>query len=794
MLSNKILVTSLITGVLIGLVGCSDSSSTLKVVDEVNTTIDDTNISTKKVSGRIVDPYIEGAILCEDLNKDENCTDNEQKSTASSKDGEFTFSNELTVGSHIITDVQGKHNGVDYNLLLSGIVSDDGTIDIISPLTTLHKKGLNEDQIVKILTDAGLEGLTITDILSDPMKGLSGKTSITDNELKYLQASLATYGLLKIIKGSETLSALGSKKLVNSSEINNIATTMVTAIKNSLNKNTFTTIQAQIDIAKSQIPTQYASYVNIPDVKIDVVIRTAVTIMDRVVESAYNKCKETDGDITLALQEASNTMSKTQADISKISEYYYGLENKNDLSTLMEYSPNSLSDDIQYGMTNDTGVLKLDDTNSFVTVDQQKISVNALEFYIHLNGGVLGDDFINIDVVSSYVQSITMNDSNQSYDVSDSKIDIPLDSINDGKNKWTIRLKDGREYYFYIYKGLFDAQAENLTYSGNTHYNFTSIKADGKVANDMFIQVDNNNNITTTSDDYKILLLPNDNGEVFVQNLKSSAGHSILSSNYENWRVASVNVDITGQDTNMSYNIDLDSLSANTAISGLFLKIDENSDGVAVPFTIEDTQRSDIWLHAHYAHPTATYSATCSGSLCTKDITDEVIFIATEDMHLGHQINSTYDFNTGKYQINNLSGDHNYSMLAFWLNENLDANYPTGYISSGVNSDNHNIVFQTISKDVNGTLLGEESFVKVARVVTFSGQPVIHYSDTVLKDSNNNFTLNYQNDSEGTISYILWGDESTDMKLSESANCEGITNCKTIIIGGDEDSSTDIEL
>ena len=93
-------------------------------------------ISSDTTIGKIVDPYIVGAVLCEDINKNGICESNEQLSSTSTVDGQFTFSSPLTAGSHIIVKTHGLHNGLTYDLNISGVVDSAGEIEVVSPITT----------------------------------------------------------------------------------------------------------------------------------------------------------------------------------------------------------------------------------------------------------------------------------------------------------------------------------------------------------------------------------------------------------------------------------------------------------------------------------------------------------------------------------------------------------------------------------------------------------------------------------------------------------------------------------
>lgn len=761
------------------MVGCGSSDSKTTPPNDTTT------------SGKIVDPYIVGAILCEDVDKDGVCESGEQKSTASTDDGEFTFSNALTSGSHIIISTQGKHNGVKYDLNLSGVVNVDGEIDVVSPITTLETRGLSKAQIVTLLTDAGITGLSQTDISSDPMSGLSGKTSVTNDELKKLQTSLAVYGLLKIMKGSDALTALTSTQLASSNEVQTIASSMVTAIKSSLNATTFSTIKSSMDAVRTGAGA-YGSY--IPDVTTDVIIKTAVTVMDRIVEAGYAKCNETDGDVTLALAEAMSTANSVNSQVETISQYYYGLENKALFASIPNQLKSALPSFVQQGISNNTGLLTLNAENEFSTVETQRI--NNLYGVIDLNGGTLGDSTINIVKLDTEIVSLSIeNDQNVTTDYPFTSIILNIDptTISDGKNKLTIVHNNGSEKYLEFYKGMYNSLDDNNSVNGNTNYSFNNLRANGVVASDMFVSVDNYNDVNTTYDDRWIYILPNNSGNIAVTNLNASGGYRVDSIEYEQYIVANPNSAKAGQDINTSSNIDVRKFVAGQSISGTLKKIDTTTNGLAEPFSQTlDATNGNIWVHAHYTNSSATYSSVCNGAKCENNETGDV-WVGTQDMHLENgsaHTSATYNFTNGEYSINKLATNTGYTLLAFWKAKNiLGTNYS---VESTTGND---IVMQGLNKDVNGTL---DSFdkVRIARVVTFSGQPNILYSKYADKNGSNIFTLNYQQDSSGTSSYILWGNSGDTLELNATiqSNCDDGHRCRAIKIGGDDDNSTNINL
>ncbi|HFU75498.1 MAG TPA: hypothetical protein ENK66_04555, partial [Arcobacter sp.] len=251
----------------------------------------DVDTITDKKSGVLVDPYITGAILCEDLNKNGTCDEGEQTSSATNSNGVFTFDNNLTAGSHIIIDTQGYHNDVPYTLDISGVVDDNGSIDVISPLTALLTKGLTSVQIVTMLQNAGLTNITEEDITANPLEG--GINSLnTNNKLRKLHATLAVYGMLKTIEGSDTLNNLSVQELVTSAqiggEVNQILTAMVSGITSALSEDTIANVQTQVDMYENQMSTP-------PEVSVRVVASTAVTAIDALTKIAYEACNQTDG-------------------------------------------------------------------------------------------------------------------------------------------------------------------------------------------------------------------------------------------------------------------------------------------------------------------------------------------------------------------------------------------------------------------------------------------------------------------------------------------------------------------
>lgn len=750
-------------------------------------------------TGTIVDPYIVGAVLCEDKNKNGTCetvSGEEQLSTPSNAAGIFTFSSPLTASSHIIIQTQGLHNGLTYDLNLSGVVDSGGKIEVVSPITTLETRGLSKSDIVSLLTTAGLTGLSTTDISSDPMYGLSGKMSVTDAELRKLQASLATYGLLKIMSGSDPLKDMNGSQLVNNDAIKLIASSMVNAIKNALNETTFNAIKNQIDTVRTNVGTAASNY--IPSVTTDVIIKAAVTVMDRIVTAGNTKCNETDGNVTLALQEANNVAASVLAQVNTIGQYYYGLENKNLFNSIpSQYSSliTSLPNTIKSGIANDTGVLTLNEDNEFVTHKTTKLK--NLWDYVELNGGNLGDNNITAHKLASSVSSLKItNEANQTttYNFPNTTVDISVSSISDGKNKLSIILSNGDENYLYFYKGSYDANDDNQSLKGDTNYYFHDINASGVEANDMFVMVENFNDVNRNDDDRWIYMLPYDNNNsISVKNLKSTGGYRVTSIDYEQYIVSNTNANNAGQEITTTSGIDVRKFVSGKSITGTLKKLNENNE--SVPFSFSDLGTESIWLHAHYTHPTATYTAICkSGSSICDENRSGNVWVAAQDLHLtlaDYQNQSgSYNLDNGTYTINNLYDNTGYKLLAFWKEKDIlgleyNVTTPTG----------NDIVLNGQTKDVNGTLINSDTQIRIVRKTTFSGQPYYSYSTITTKGSNNLFSINYHFDTPNTQSYLIYGNINSTLDFDSTCGALIPINCKSIkISNGSDDNSTNITI
>ena len=362
---------------LLMMVGCGGGSSSTPI-DESKDNDSGSLPNAKVTHGLLVDSFISGAILCEDINKNGICEANEQNSTQTTDDGNFSFANDLTIGSNIIIAQQGFHNGVPYKLKLSGIVDENGKIDIVSPLTTLQTKSLTPTQIATLLNTAGLDNITEDDIVANPLEGGINRLN-TNDKLNRLHATLATYGMLKVISGSNTLAELNSTALMNSPEVLSILKAMVSTITNILSEETLNSIQAQTQGFSNPLFTP-------PSVSVNVIMGTAITMIDAFTQIGYDTCNQTDATdsekVQLALAKFEESKTPILNKIMDIGMMYYAIENRATFEAVPTQFQSQFPQSIRDGLameSNSSIVINIDDFA--VTTQSTNVSNMIFEAY-----------------------------------------------------------------------------------------------------------------------------------------------------------------------------------------------------------------------------------------------------------------------------------------------------------------------------------------------------------------------------------------------------------------------------
>jgi predicted CxxxxCH...CXXCH cytochrome family protein len=191
--------------------------------------------------GIAVDPYIVGGIFQEIESQTGIVL---QQSSPSDEAGMFSFELPLTPGSIVeLVPNTGLHGGAPYQGILRRVVAadDDGPV-VVSPLTTLLANGMTPAELIAAFNDAGLAGITASDLYDDPMAGLADKTTeVTDEDLRLLQASMAANAYMEVTGDYQA----GMNGL-NDSEHFQIFSAMLKAMENLLNPEEFAAIKAAL--------------------------------------------------------------------------------------------------------------------------------------------------------------------------------------------------------------------------------------------------------------------------------------------------------------------------------------------------------------------------------------------------------------------------------------------------------------------------------------------------------------------------------------------------------------------
>ena len=169
-----------------------------------------TTTTSSGTSGTAVDPYISQAkfyvVGSSTVGSDGLCgSKTAYISTATTSTGTYSFSETVPTDSiiKICQDYKGYHNGIAFDSNLSSKFNASNTANILSPATTLITNGMTATDIVSVLNDPNQDGngsdgvggneynLTVTDIYSDPMNGLSTAPMDTNATFTKIQATIA---------------------------------------------------------------------------------------------------------------------------------------------------------------------------------------------------------------------------------------------------------------------------------------------------------------------------------------------------------------------------------------------------------------------------------------------------------------------------------------------------------------------------------------------------------------------------------------------------------------------------
>jgi hypothetical protein len=193
-------------------------------------------------SGKLVDPYITGAIVYVDSNNSGSWDAGEPTAETNSS-GQFTFTEAPSLGATIRILVQGTHLGVTYDANLSCSVDGSGILNI-TPLTTMISNGISAESIVYILSHYAAITMDASDLKDDPMAGLVLANTAS---IAKIRGAICAYALIQIISsegGANGFFDLAS--IEGSTDIKSALYYMGEAVKGALSDDMLTTINDEL--------------------------------------------------------------------------------------------------------------------------------------------------------------------------------------------------------------------------------------------------------------------------------------------------------------------------------------------------------------------------------------------------------------------------------------------------------------------------------------------------------------------------------------------------------------------
>ncbi len=275
-------------------------------------------------------------------------------STPTTNEGNYTFDKPLIPGSTVTTNPPGApvgtHDGKKFDTPLSAVVDENGTVPVVSPVTTLNAKGMTPEMIRVMITKAVTKAISpylsdfvteVNTLLANPLaNGLMKKTlsEISSADLSHIQTNIATYGLLKIMSSSSALSRLKGTQLQDSMLVQEIYTQTFRIVSEAISIELFTTLNTTLDGLRT------ATGVQIPEAKASLIIRTGSKAMVTVAAKVYDTYLSTTGSDETKIKAGltagialGGEITKNLADlVTKL----YGIEYREELSAL---SPAQLS-------------------------------------------------------------------------------------------------------------------------------------------------------------------------------------------------------------------------------------------------------------------------------------------------------------------------------------------------------------------------------------------------------------------------------------------------------------------
>jgi hypothetical protein len=243
-------------------------------------------------SGKLVDPYITGAIVYVDLNNS-GSWDAGEPTAETGSDGQFTFTTVPSLGAIIRVDTPGMHLGITYDASLATTVDSTGILNI-TPLTTMLANGISAESIRYILQHYAAITIDANDMIrDDPMSGLV--LSNLDSIAK-IRGAICTYALIQIISYESGVNGnFDIASIEGNTTIEAALGYMGDAVRSGLSDDILTNIHTQFATAELSIKTSLEAVpgfvgctisVDFPDVTADDVANSAFAITRYVIQKS----------------------------------------------------------------------------------------------------------------------------------------------------------------------------------------------------------------------------------------------------------------------------------------------------------------------------------------------------------------------------------------------------------------------------------------------------------------------------------------------------------------------------
>lgn len=338
----------------------------------------------------VVDPYVVGAVLCVDANKNTLCDSYELRSNPTDENGQTVFPEKVAPYSKIILAENGTHMGEPFDLEIFAYSDGNGDVGIITPLRSYEKYGLSNTQITDVLNyNADQVGYTnwsvdYTAAINDPMKGIdftsTDLSNFENSDFYPLQANMVSASLMKIIDRLGYTNADLINSLNNASDpIHLVIQNLIRASVETFNKDNLITVQNSLSTLRDN--NVNLTETNLPTPTLNTLLNSSFSVIDGFGEKAVNTMATSSGSISEKLSTANSGLEEhilnngvlNQDNLTANLEVNYGLLNKDEISTIDQTTMDSLTElsNVKTGTTISGSYVAIGDNGEFTEPPNQ---------------------------------------------------------------------------------------------------------------------------------------------------------------------------------------------------------------------------------------------------------------------------------------------------------------------------------------------------------------------------------------------------------------------------------------